>query len=132
MLRTAKKRINQGGCETALIQMCGGNLDNLSGKMISDAIEEGDTFARWVMEETGRWLGIGIGSVINLLNPEMVVLGGGMIAAGDVLFTPIRETAAEQSFDVPGDRAEIVPASLGGDAGVIGAAGCALTRHEVA
>ena len=132
MLRTAKKRIQQGGLDTVLTQMCGGDLDKLTGKMISDAVEQGDTFARWVMEETGRWLGIGIGSLINLLNPEMVVLAGGMINAGDVLFAPVRETARAQCFDVPGKRAEIVPAGLGGDAGVIGAAGCALVRAEQA
>ena len=130
MLKTARKRIEQGGLDTALIRMCGGNLDNLTGKMVSDAVEQGDTFAKWVMEETGRWLGTGIGSIINLLNPEMVVLGGGMIGAGDVLFNPVRETARAQSFDVPGKRAEIIPAALGGDAGVIGAAGCALNRVE--
>jgi glucokinase len=130
MVKTARMRIEQGGLDTALIEMCEGNLDNLTGKMISDAIEQGDAFAKWVMEETGRWLGVGIGSIINLLNPEMVVLAGGMIAAGDVLFTPVRETARAQSFEVPGKRAEIIPAGLGGDAGVIGAAGCALSRVE--
>ena len=51
-----------------------------------------------------------------------------MIAAGEVLFQPIRETARAQSFEVPGNRAEIVPAGLGADSGVIGAAGCALER----
>ncbi len=130
MLKTARKRIEQGGLNTFLLEMCGGDLDSLTGKMISDAVEQGDTFAKWVMEETGRWLGTGIGSIINLLNPEMVVLGGGMIGAGDVLFNPVRETARAQSFDVPGKRAEIIPAALGGDAGVIGAAGCALNRVE--
>ena len=130
MLKTARKRIEQGGLNTFLLEMCGGDLDSLTGKMISDAVEQGDTFAKWVMEETGRWLGTGIGSIINLLNPEMVVLGGGMIGAGDVLFNPVRETARAQSFDVPGKRAEIIPAALGGDAGVISAAGCALNRVE--
>lgn len=130
MLRTAVKGVKEGGRDTLLTRMCGGDLDKLTGKMISDAIEKNDTFAKWVMEETGRWLGVGIGSLINLLNPEKVVLAGGMIGAGEVLFTPIRETAREQSFDVPGKRAEIVPAGLGGDAGVIGSAGCALARFE--
>ena len=127
MVRTAVKGI-EGGHKTILTEMCGDDLSKLTGKMISDAIAEGDGFAAWVMQETGVWLGTGIGSLINLLNPEKVVLAGGMIAAGEVLFKPIRETARLQSFQVPGARAEIVSAGLGADSGVIGAAGVALER----
>ncbi len=129
MVRTATQGIEDGK-ETILKEMCGGNLENLTGKMISDAIGKGDAYARWVMEETGRWLGTGVGSLINLLNPEKVVFAGGMIAAGEVLFKPIREMALAQTFDVPGKRAEIITAGLGSDAGVIGSAGCALSRYE--
>lgn len=127
MVKTAAKGI-RGGHDTVLLDMCDGDVEKLTGKMISDAVGQDDGFASWVMQETGVWLGIGIGSLINVLNPEMVVLGGGMIAAGEKLFQPIRETARNQSFDVPGERATIVAAALGNDAGVIGAAGCALER----
>ncbi|MCL4694643.1 MAG: ROK family protein [Candidatus Hydrogenedentes bacterium] len=129
MERTALEGI-EAGRPTILTEMCGGDLDKIDGKMISDALQKGDEFAAWVMTETGIWLGTGIGSLINLLNPEMVVLCGGMIAAGEALFRPVRETAQAQSFDVPGARAQIVPAGLGPDSGVIGAAGCALQRFE--
>ena len=129
MVRTAVEGI-ESGRETLLTELCGGDLSTITGKMISKAVARGDAFARWVTEETGVWLGIGISSLINLLNPEKVVLCGGMINAGDVLFDPIRRTAKELSFDVPADRAEIVPAGLGADSGVIGAAGCALARYE--
>ncbi|MCC6698734.1 MAG: ROK family glucokinase [Candidatus Hydrogenedentes bacterium] len=129
MVRTALEGIDAGR-PTMLTRMCGGDPALIDGKMISDALQQGDEFAAWVMRETAIWLGTGIGSLINLLNPEMVVLCGGMIAAGDVLFDPIRETALAQSFEVPGQRAQIVPAGLGADSGVIGAAGCALQRYE--
>lgn len=129
MVRTAHEGI-EAGRSTLLTKMCHGDLEKIDGKMISDAIEQGDDFAAWVMNETGIWLGTGIGSLINLLNPEMIVLCGGMIAAGEALFKPIRETAQAQSFDVPGERVQIVPAGLGADSGVIGAAGCALQRYE--
>ncbi|GMV94676.1 MAG: NagC family transcriptional regulator [Candidatus Hydrogenedentota bacterium] len=129
MERTALEGI-EAGRPTILTEMCGGDLDKIDGKMISDALQKGDEFAAWVMTETGIWLGTGIGSLINLLNPEMVVLCGGMIAAGEALFKPVRETAQAQSFDVPGARVQIVPAGLGADSGVIGAAGCALQRFE--
>jgi glucokinase len=129
MLRTAVEGI-EAGKKTKLSELCGGDHKALTGKMISDALADGDEFAAWVMNETGTWLGIGIGSLINLLNPEKVVIAGGMIAAGEPLFKPMRETAVAQSFDVPNARAEIVPAGLGADSGVIGAAGCALARVE--
>lgn len=127
MVRTALEGIQQGK-NTVLKEMCGGDYSGLTGKMISDAAAAGDEFALWVVQETGKWLGTAIGSLINLLNPEKVVLAGGMIAAGDLLFAPIRETARRQSFEVPGKRAMIVPAALDPDSGVIGAAGCALER----
>jgi len=129
MVRTAVEGI-EAGKQTILTNMCGNDLDKLTGEMVSEAIGQGDEFAKWVMHETGVWLGLGIASLINLLNPEKVVLCGGMTAAGEVLFDPIRKTAKEQTFEVPGNRAQIVPAGLGDDSGVIGAAGCALARYE--
>ena len=129
MVRTAVEGI-EAGQDTLLTALCENDLTKLTGKMISDAIEQGDTFAGWVMQETGVWLGLGIASLVNLLNPEKVVLYGGMVAAGDALLEPIRQTVKANAFEVPASRAEIVPAGLGGDAGVLGAAGCALARIE--
>jgi len=129
MVRTAVEGI-EAGSKTLLSDMCGGDLGKITGKMISEAIAKNDDFARWVMTETGVWLGLGIASLVNLLNPEKVVLCGGMIAAGDVLFNPIRETVKANTFEVPGNRVQILPAGLGSDSGVIGTAGCALARYQ--
>ena len=96
--------------------------------MISDAAQAGDPFARWVFEETATWLAMGIVSIIHYQNPEKVVLCGGMIAAGDMLFDTVRRVVKENTFEVPGRRCEIVPAGLGADSGVLGAAGCAYAR----
>ena len=60
-------------------------------------------------------------SVINLLNPEKVIIGGGVAEAGDLLFDPIRRTIKERAMVVAGEAVEIVPAELGNSAGVIGA-----------
>ncbi|MDZ4861570.1 MAG: ROK family protein, partial [Candidatus Hydrogenedentes bacterium] len=98
LVHTAVEGI-ESGRKTMLMDMCGGDVERIDGKMISDALAKGDEFAGWVMRETGIWLGTAIGSLVNLLNPEMVVLCGGMIAAGDALFEPIRTTAFEQAFD---------------------------------
>jgi glucokinase len=128
MVRTAIQGINEGR-QTKLVEMAGGDVTKITGKMISKALAKGDKFAAWVMNETATWLGLGISSLVNLLNPEKVILSGGMIAAGDALFKPIREVVKANCFKVPGRRAKIVPAGLGEDSGVIGAAGVALARY---
>ena len=120
----------ESGRESTLTKLCGGDLKSIDGKMIFDAAQGGDALAQWVFEETATWLGLGISSIISYQNPEKVVLCGGMIAAGDLLFDPVRRVAKANSFEVPGTRCEIVPAALGNDAGVLGSAGCALERFE--
>ena len=127
LVRTAREAIETGG-KTSLTVACGGDLHKLTGRMISDDAHKGDALARAAIEETGDWLGVGIASLINLLNPEKVVLGGGMIAAGDLLFDAIRKRAKSDAFEVPAKRAQIVPAELGEDAGVLGAAVAARER----
>ena len=129
MVKTAIEGI-EAQKTSVLVEMCGGDMEQITGKMIFDAAQQGDGLARWVFEETATWLGIGVGSIINYQNPEKVVLCGGMIAAGDLLFKTVRDVARANCFDVPGKRCQILPAGLGPDAGVIGAAGCALSRVE--
>jgi len=129
MVRTAVEGINEGR-KTSLLKMAGGDVSKITGKMISEALAAGDEFAGWVMKETATWLGLGISSLVNLLNPEKVILSGGMIAAGEALFEPIRATIKANSFEVPARRAQIIPAGLGADSGVIGAAGVALARYQ--
>ncbi len=127
MRRTAWEGI-QAGRPTLLREMCDNDFDRLTGKMVSDAEARGDAFAGWVIDETATWLAMGISSLINLLNPEKVVLYGGMVAAGERLLAPARALAKGTSFEVPARTADIVTAALGDDAGVIGAAGTALDR----
>ena len=117
--------------DSLLHQLSEGDPDRITGKMIHEAAVKGDALAQHTFSETAWWLGYGISSIINYQNPERIVLCGGMIAAGDMLFEPVRRVARENCFEVPGKRCEIVPAGLDTDAGVLGAAGCALARHDV-
>lgn len=129
MVRTALDALETGRA-SKLRELCGNDSSNLTGKMIFEAAQAGDEVAKWVFEETATWLGLGIASIVHYQNPERVVLCGGMIAAGDLLFGPVRRTVRENTFEVPGRRCEIVAAGLGSDSGVLGAAGCAFARAE--
>lgn len=129
MIRTAMEGL--GDHPDSSLAKLGDGENRLTGSIIADAAEEGDAYAREVIRLTGEWIGIGISNLVNILNPERVVLCGGMIAAGELLFEPIRETAMANAFEVPAKRAQIVPAGLGQDSGVIGAAGVALERYTL-
>lgn len=94
----------------------------LSGREVSEAAKAGDPIAKGILEETGRFLGVGIVSLVNLFEPECVVIGGGMALAGEVLLAPVRDIVRSRAMAYVAGKVEIVPAQLGDLAGVIGAA----------
>lgn len=96
---------------------------------IFHAAAEGDPVAIYIVEETGRYLGVLAASMANLLNPECCVISGGMIQAGETLFGAIRTVCQTRCF-TPGKTMAIVPAQLGANAGLIGAAGQAMERWQ--
>lgn len=95
----------------------------LSGKELKAAYDAEDRLVRKIVHRAGKSIGIGIGSILNLLGVELVVLGGGVIEAfGDDFVDRIRRSARDIAFDINFKDAKIVRAELGDDAGVIGAA----------
>ncbi len=88
--------------------------------IVAVAAKEGDPVARQIFRIMGEYIGMGLTSVVNLLNPEKIIIGGGVAEAGDILFEPIRETIAKRAMTIQRE-VEIVPAQLGNTAGVIGA-----------
>ena len=101
-------------------------LDNedeeLTARRIQEAAEQGDALAKSVYAEIGRSLGIACGSLINLLGPDMIVIGGGVSAAGDLLLEPALAEARTRAYPQMFKACRILPARLGSDAGVVGAA----------
>jgi glucokinase len=81
----------------------------------------GDERAREVLAEIGRHLGAGIGSLVNVFRVELVVIGGGFAAAGDLLFEPALEIVRREVLEPLGELVRIVPARMGGDSGLVGA-----------
>jgi glucokinase len=86
---------------------------------------EGDALANEIWAESINYLGRGLGAVINTFNPDVIVVGGGVTAAGDALFVPMRKSASNYAFPRLSAVCAIVPAGLGGNVGVVGAAACA-------
>lgn len=110
----------KGGKSTKFREMVGADGE-ITPYIVAKAAEAGDPVAKRIFEIVGTYIGMGLVSVINLLNPEKVIIGGGVAAAGDLLLDPIRKTIKERAMVVAGNSVEIVPAELGNSAGVIGA-----------
>lgn len=104
----------------------------ITPERVSRAAAEGDALAREVLDEIGFYIGVGVSNLINMLNPERFVIGGGISQAGELLFAPIRRTADQRAVPLQRKTAEIVPALLGDNAGVMGAAALVLDRlHNI-
>jgi glucokinase len=82
----------------------------------------GDAESIAAIREVARYLGIGLANVVTVLGPDRIVIGGGIVEAGDLVLGPIREAVRERVTLVPTDLIEVVPASLGTKAGALGAA----------
>lgn len=95
--------------------------EELSPYVIAQAAIQGDVVARQIFRKIGEIIGVGLSSVVNLLNPEKIIIGGGVADAGDILFAPIKETVQKRTMPIQAKAVEIVPATLGNSAGVIGA-----------
>lgn len=101
------------------------NHDELTSRTIHDAAEAGDPLASRLMSDTARYLAVGAVSLMHTIDPDIVLFGGGMIAAGEKFLDQIRAEIQKLAFPVPAAKTRIEYAQLGGDAGFIGAAGCA-------
>ena len=113
----------EAGTESMLADLAQGKLDRITAATVYEAAILGDPYANEVMRETAKFLGAGVANIINIFNPEMIVISGGVTKAGDHLFVPLRAEARRRAFKSAMDACEITPALLPGTAGVIGSAG---------
>jgi glucokinase len=95
---------------------------SVDARLAVDLALRGPGDARTALASVGETLGVGIASLVNVFNPELVVLGGGFARAGDLLFEPARRVVAERALEPARDVVRIVPAQLGVEAGLVGAA----------
>jgi len=111
------------GQKTLLTEMLGDDLENLRSGDLRKAIKRGDKFVEGVVEEAAEYTGIAVANLINIFNPEVVVLGGGVIQAlEDEMMAIIVETATEYAMPGTTKGIEIIASKLGDDAGIFGAA----------
>jgi glucokinase len=97
----------------------------IAGPLVTELAHDGDRAAIEAITLIGERLGVAITSLVNLFNPQVVVVGGGVIAAGELLLAPARAVVAERALPPSRELARIVPASFGVEAGMVGAAALA-------
>lgn len=117
-IANAARRELAAGARSSLAALDPTELD---ARAVEEAAMAGDELAIRLFAHAGRVLGRAIGGLINLLAPEVVVVGGGLINAGELLFAPLRAAIPEIAFEWPASRCRVVAAALGTDAGLVGA-----------
>jgi glucokinase len=112
-----------------LLAMAGGDPARITAATVYQAAAQGDAVAAEVVRDTARFLGAGIASLVNIFNPDVVVLAGGVTQAGEGLFAPLRTEVRRRAFKSIADAARIVPGTLPGTAGVVGAAASFIAQY---
>ena len=122
----------EAGYESVLSELVENELERITALTVYEALVLGDEYAHEVMLETAKILGAGIANIVNTLNPDMVVVVGGVTRAGNHLFGPLRSEVRRRAFESAVEACEIVPGELPETAGVIGAAGILIAEGPAA
>jgi glucokinase len=117
----AVRRISRGEKST-ITDIVKGKIEDITAEKISIAAQRGDALASEVIFKAATYLGVGMVNLVNIFNPEMIIVGGGMVKMGDLLLNPARQVVKRRAFKLPAQEVRIVPAQLGNNAGVFGAA----------
>jgi len=117
----AMRRI-RGGESSFLVKVVDSKIENITAEKVAMAAEQGDSLAVDVIATAAGYLGVGIVNLVNIFNPDMVIIGGGVSKIGDRLLNPVRQLVSARAFPLMAQAVHILPARLGDDAGVIGAA----------
>ncbi len=107
--------------ESSIPAMVHGRFEDITAQTVYDAAKAGDSVANEIVRDTARYLGAGVANLLNIFNPDTVVLAGGVTAAGDALFVPLRAEVRRRAFGPAVRAVKIVPGTLPGSAGVVGA-----------
>jgi glucokinase-like ROK family protein len=125
----AAQRALESGRDSSLRETCGGEISAITTEMVAKAAQDGDAIAGEVFKEACQYIGIGIAGLINLFNPQAVVIGGGVAQAGDVFFDTVKQTVEDRVMNRHVQSVEILPVTYGNNATLKGAV--SLILHEV-
>lgn len=124
----AREVLERDGNASLMPGMVGGDLSRLTAQTVYDAAKEGDRVADEIVRDTARYLGAAVANLLNIFNPDVVVIAGGVTLAGDRLFVPLQAEVRRRAFAPAVEAVRIVPGALPGTAGVVGAAKAYLDR----
>jgi glucokinase len=113
----------EAGLADGVVRLAGGDPEAVRGEHVTRAAQAGDPDALEILRQFAWWVGLGLANLVNLLDPELLVVGGGLVDAGDLLLTPVRE--ALRGLVLAADHrppVRLEPAQLGSEAGAVGAA----------
>jgi glucokinase len=119
--REAITRLKSGE-KSIMTDMTGGKIEEITAETVAIAADSGDALAKDVMDRVAYYLGIGVVNLVNIFNPDMVIIGGGMSELGEMLIGPSRRLVKERAFSISSQAVRIVTAQLGNEAGIYGAA----------
>ncbi len=102
----------------------------MTGALVTELAHDGDPVAVGVVRRVGEALGVGISSLVNVFNPEVVVVGGGVIAAGEMLLAPARREMLSRALSPSREHVRVVAAAFGEEAGMLGAALVAMEDRQ--
>ncbi len=122
IIKYTKKLMVEDKIYSSIFEKLNGNLDTLNGKIIFDAAKEGDAVANQVINRMAKYLGIGIVNLINVIDPDIFIIGGGLSKAGTFLLQKVREEVNKNIHYNTIATGKIELSQLGNDAGLIGAA----------
>jgi glucokinase len=116
------RELVQAGARTLMVELAGGDLQRISAKLAHEAADRGDVVAVDLFRQAGRYLGISMANLMYILNPSLIVVGGSVAKAGHLLFVPMQATIRERTYEAFWRDCPVVPAALGDDVGLVGAA----------
>jgi len=117
----AREALMREDTSSMLPSMVDNQLDRITAETVYDAAKKGDALANEIVRDTARYLGAGIATLLNVINPDVVVIAGGVTRAGEALMGPLRAEVRRRAFNPAVKAARIVLAELPGTAGVVGA-----------
>jgi len=119
--RAAQEAITKG-TKSIILELAENELQNITAQIVSEAAQKGDELASVIILKAATYLGVGLVNLVNIFNPEMIIVGGGMAKMGDLLLDTARKVISERAFDLPAQQVYVVPSQLGDNAAVLGAA----------